>query len=125
MAQLSVKDYLSYIHPYLRSTTLVHSSEGPLLQLNLPIHPHLQLDHWLEKSDLLLDNLASKYLFLSQNSIILKEYCSTQETLALFYEFYPFCLDKEIRFRRVTNKRFSEGELWYLLFMGLGALTEF
>jgi hypothetical protein len=37
--------------------------------------------------------------------------------MQLEYEYYPRLLSSEIALRKKENRRFTEGELWYLLYV--------
>jgi hypothetical protein len=55
-------------------------------------------------------------------------HCSsgTNSNLPQFnYDFYPFCLDREIEMRRNIRRKFDEVEVWYLLYTGVTAANYF
>lgn len=118
-------NYLACIHPHLQTAKLVESNDGFLLESKTLVQPFLQLDPWLDRKETFEDHIYSKYLFLPVKTAIEPRLCSYQETVVFYYEPFIFSLDHEIQMRTNSERGFDETELWYLLYTGVSALSEF
>lgn len=83
---------------------------------------------WKESLDSLASSPHTAFLLLPlQHKFDEGGVCSTSGELTLTYPHFPRILSSEIALRKKEAKRFTEGELWYLLYalaMAKSALLE-